>query len=208
MITPNLTNAAVRVLDDPDAVTCSVARWLVRIHFFWTDGRFVPRTEERNNYKIARDLLVTRVPIPCENIHAIPTTEKTPSTAAPAYEEEITRFHGMSELAPDRRLFDVTFLGIGEEGHTASLFPGSLLLEERSCWVAAVPHGVPEARVALAYPALESSCRVVFAVTAAAKREMGQAIRDGSEELPPTRFKPSGRTHWFFDRAAVPDGSS
>jgi len=174
------------------------------IHWFWCDERFVPPADARSNYGMAQRLLLEHVPIRRENIHAIPTGCGTPGAAASAYEDELKRFYGARALAPGRPLFDVAFLGVGEDGHTASLFPGSAVLQERSLWAAAVPEAQPESRITLTYPVLESSRDVVFLVTGAAKRGIMQSIFDGATDAPAARLRPVGRVHWFVDRAAAP----
>jgi 6-phosphogluconolactonase len=113
-------------------------------------------------------------------------------------------FYGARDLTPDRPLFAVMLLGIGEDGHTASLFPGSPALQERSHWVMPVPDTRPESRITLTYPALESSRDVVFLVTGAAKRAVLQTILNGESDSPAARLRPVGRVHWFIDRAAAP----
>jgi 6-phosphogluconolactonase len=179
-----------------------------QIHWFWCDERFVPAADARSNYGMAQRLLLERVPIPRENIHAIPTARGTPGAAASAYEDELKRFYGASALAPERPLFDVAFLGVGDDGHTASLFPGSAVLQERSLWAAAVPEAQPESRITLTYPVLESSRDVAFLVTGAAKRRIMQSIFDGATDVPAARLRPVGRLHWFVDRAAAPRHAS
>jgi 6-phosphogluconolactonase len=179
-----------------------------RIHWFWGDERFVPPADARSNYRMVQEALLARAPIPGENIHAIPTGLDTPAAAAAAYEDELKRFYGASTLAADRPLFDVTLLGVGADGHTASLFPGSPVLQERSRWAAAVPDARPEARVTLTYPALESSRDVAFLVTGAAKRAVMEEILGGTSNAPAARLRPAGRRHWFVDRAAAPRHAS
>ena len=115
-----------------------------RIHWFWGDERFVPPSDDRNNASMARHLLLNGAPIPCENVHPIPTMSANASAAADEYERELKEFYGATEFASDRPLFDVTLLGVGDDGHTASLFPGSPLLEEHSRWVAAVSEHKPD----------------------------------------------------------------
>jgi 6-phosphogluconolactonase len=178
------------------------------IHWFWCDERFVPSADPRSNYGMVQKLLLDRAAIPRENIHAIPTGPDTPEAAAAAYEEELKRFYGARTLATDRPLFEVTFLGVGEDGHTASLFPGSPVLQERSRWAAAVRDAQSEARITLTYPVLESSRDVAFLVTGAAKRKIMDKIRDGATDAPAARLRPAGRLHWFVDRAAAPRHAS
>ena len=175
-----------------------------RIHWFWCDERFVPATDERSNYNMVQKLLFERVPVLRERIHRIPTDSGTALAAASLYEEALKRFYGAGTLEPERPLFDVTLLGVGEDGHTASLFPGSPLLEERARWVAGLTGAGAVPRITLTYPALESSRDVAFLVTGAAKRAITQRIVEGEAGLPAARLQPVGRLHWFLDRAAAP----
>src|SRR6185436_13408909 len=107
-------------------------------------------------------------------------------------------------LEAGRPLFDLTLLGVGGDGHTASLFPGSPLLKERARWAACVAAAGGVSRITLTYPALESSRDVAFLVTGAAKREIMQRIVDGGTDVPAAMLRPVGRLHWFLDRAAAP----
>lgn len=179
-----------------------------RIHWFWCDERFVSSADPRSNYGMVQELLLARAPIPHDNVHAIPTGRDTPEAAAAAYEEDLKRFYGARALATDRPLFEVTFLGVGEDGHTASLFPGSPVLQERSRWAAAVRDAQPEARITLTYPVLESSRDVAFLVTGARKRAIMEEVLEGASRAPAARVQPAGRLHWFVDRAAAPRHAS
>jgi len=100
-------------------------------------------------------------------------------------------------------LFDLTLLGLGADGHTASLLPGQPVLEERKRWVAAVPQGRPEVRLTLTYPALESSRLTIFLVAGADKADAVARVRGGDTSLPAGRLKPSGDVVWLLDRAAA-----
>src|ERR1700676_2721930 len=95
-----------------------------RVHWFWGDERFVPHDHPDSNYRMVFDALLSRVAVPDGNIHAIPTGDLSPEQAAAAYEKTLRVFYGADTIASTRPLFDVTLLGIGEDGHTASLFPG------------------------------------------------------------------------------------
>jgi 6-phosphogluconolactonase len=174
-----------------------------RIHWFWGDERFVPSNDVRSNYHMVCDALLDRIEAPAGSVHPISTDGVTLDAAVVAYERELKRFYGAEELSPERPLFDVTLLGLGEDGHTASLLSGTPALEERSRWVAAVAGVAPEARITLTYPALESSRDVAFLVSGAAKREMLARIRKGLADVPAARIRPVGRLHWFVDRAAL-----
>lgn len=174
-----------------------------RVHWFWGDERFVPREDERSNYRMVRQALLDRAPVPEANVHPIPTSF-TPREAAAAYERELRRFYGADTLDPARPLFDATLLGLGEDGHTASLFPGTAALEERARWVVAVEGVKPEPRITLTYPPLESSREAAFLVTGAGKRDIVRRVRAGAD-LPAARLHPVGRLRWFLDREAAPE---
>ncbi len=177
-----------------------------RVHWFWGDERFVPFNDARSNYRMVREALLDRVAVPVENVHRIPTDAIALDAAVIAYERTLKGFYGAEDLSPNRPLFDVVLLGLGEDGHTASLFPGTPVLEESSRWVAAVVGVTPEARITLTYPVLESSREVAFLVTGSAKREILARVRAGATDAPAARVRPIGRLHWFADRAALPDG--
>ena len=128
-----------------------------RVHLFWGDERFVPHSDARSNFRMAQEALLSHVPIEAANVHPIPTEGTTPDNAARAYERTLKSFYGADELDPARPLFDVTLLGLGEDGHTASLFPKTRALTERERWVVAVTEGVAEPRISLTYPPLEAA---------------------------------------------------
>src|ERR1700688_2698870 len=133
-----------------------------RAHWFWGDERFVPHDHPDSNFRMAREAFLSQVPVPNDNIHAVPTEGVSSNQAASAYEATLKRFYGSGTIAPARPLFDVTLLGIGEDGHTASLFPGNPALEEATRWAVAVIGAKAEARITLTYPALDSSAEAVF----------------------------------------------
>jgi 6-phosphogluconolactonase len=175
-----------------------------RLHWFWGDERFVPHDHPDSNYGMTRDALLTHVPAPAQNIHAVPTEGVTPEQSARAYEQTLRDYYGAATLDPARPLFDVALLGIGEDGHTASLFPGQPALDETKRWVAPVIGPRSEARVTLTYPALDSSQAAVFLAVGEKKRAMVRRGRAGDRALPATRVKPVGTLYWFVDRAASP----
>ena len=94
-----------------------------RVSWYWGDERFVPHDHPDSNYRIAREAMLAKVPVPPENIHPIPT-DGTPEDAARRYERTLQEAYGAATLDPQRPLFDVTLLGLGPDGHTASLIPG------------------------------------------------------------------------------------
>jgi 6-phosphogluconolactonase len=175
-----------------------------RAHWFWGDERFVPHDHPDSNYRMARDAFLSRVPVPDSNIHAVPTEGLSPDQAATAYEMTLRRFYGADELAPDRPLFDVTLLGIGEDGHTASLFAGQPTLQEMRRWAVAVVGAKAEPRITLTYPALDSSRDLAFMATGREKRGVVARAQTGDRAIPAAMVRPVGRLHWFTDRAASP----
>jgi 6-phosphogluconolactonase len=175
-----------------------------RAHWFWGDERFVPHDHPDSNYRMAREALLSRVPVPDDNIHAVPTEGLSPEQAAAAYEATLKRFYGADVLAPDRPLFDVMLLGIGDDGHTASLFPGQPALQENRHWVVAVIGAKSEARITLTYPALDSSRDVAFLATGDGKRDVIARAQAGDRTIPAANVRPVGHLHWFTDRAAAP----
>ncbi len=178
-----------------------------RAHWFWGDERFVPHDDRDSNYRMARDAFLSRVPAPDDNIHAVPTEGLSPDQAAGAYETTLKQFYGAATLVPGRPLFDVTLLGIGEDGHTASLFPGQPTLQETSRWAVAVIGAKAEARITLTYPVLDSSREVAFLVTGKEKRGVVARAQAGDRTLPAAVVHPVGLLHWFMDRAAAPAGA-
>ena len=174
-----------------------------RIHWFWGDERFVPWDDPDSNYRMAHTALLAGPPVPPANIHGIPTNG-TPKDAAAAYERELKSYYGSENLGPARPLFDIQILGMGPDGHTASLIPGTSVLEERRRWVAEVIGGRPEPRITLTYPVLESSRHTAFLVAGADKRETLSRALTGDHALPAARLRPLGELIWFTDEAARP----
>jgi len=175
-----------------------------RTHLFWGDERFVPHDDESSNYRMVREAMLSRAPIPATNIHPVPTEGTTPEAAASDYERELKSFYGAERLDPARPLFDVNLLGLGPDGHTASLFPGTPVLEEREKWVAAVV-GPKPTRITLTYPVLESSRHVAFLVAGNEKREIFSRLQRGESTFPAGRLSPTGTLHLFADAAAAGD---
>ena len=173
-----------------------------RVSWYWGDERFVPHDHPESNYRMTRETMLAKARVPPENIHPVPA-DGTPEDAALRYERTLRDAYGAADLDPARPLFDITLLGLGPDGHTASLLPGEPVLEERRRWVAAVAHGRPEVRITMTYPAIESSRRVAFLVAGRDKASVLQAIRAGDRELPAARVRPVGELFWFVDRAAA-----
>ncbi|MDH7796065.1 MULTISPECIES: 6-phosphogluconolactonase [unclassified Beijerinckia] len=179
-----------------------------RVHWFFGDERFVPPTSASSNYRMFAEAIAAERFVPPENLHAIPTAEVSAARAAALYEEELRSFYGADRLNPDRPFFDVTLLGLGTDGHTASLFPGSTALDERQTWV--LPSVAPDGstRITLTYPLLESSAQTAFLVAGAEKQPILAQFLAGDRALPAARLSPHGLVRLFADRAAYPGGSA
>jgi len=173
-----------------------------RVFWYWGDERFVPYNHPESNYRMTREAMLDKVPIPPENIHPVPA-DGTPDGAALRYEQTLQEAYGAAILEPARPLFDITLLGLGADGHTASLLPGEAVLAERRRWVAPVSHGRPEIRITMTYPVIESSRSVAFLVAGAEKAAILRAIRSGGSDVPAARVRPIGALLWFVDRAAA-----
>jgi 6-phosphogluconolactonase len=132
----------------------------------------------------------------------VPTQGLAPEAAAAAYEAELKRFYGGDRLDPGRPLFDITLLGLGPDGHTASLFPGTAVLAERHKWVAAVIGAKEEARITFTYPLLESSRHIAFLVAGAEKRRMLGLLLGGDTGIPAGRLSKE-HVRVFADNAAT-----
>jgi 6-phosphogluconolactonase len=169
---------------------------------FLGDERFVPPDHPDSNTRMVRETLLAG-----GNVHPrafLPMqTDGTPEEAAFLYEEELRQQYGASVLDPAVPLFDLMLLGLGPDGHTASLIPGQPVLEERSRWVAPVPQGRDEVRLTLTYPALESSRIILFLCAGADKAEAVARVRRGDTSLPAGALKPQGEVIWLLDRAAA-----
>jgi len=175
-----------------------------RVHLFWGDERYVPQDDPLSNYRMTSEALLAQVPIPAANVHAAPTNLPTPEKAAEVYDRELRKFFGAAAPA-----FDVTLLGLGPEGHTASLFPDSPALLEKSRWVVPVQvAALPPNRLTFTLPVLNSSRNTYFLVAGENKRPILSALRAEPEARPSAypagRIRPTdGRVLWFLDQAAA-----
>jgi 6-phosphogluconolactonase len=173
------------------------------VHCFWGDERCVPPDDLASNYRMAAEALLTKVPIADVNVHRI-HGEGPPEEAARLYEEELRRFFAG---APS---FDLVLLGVGDDGHTASLFPGSETLSELKRWVAAVraPAGtLPEHRITLTLPVLNAARRVFFLAAGERKAPVVEAIMGNPSSAalayPAARVDSAGEVLWLLDREAA-----
>ena len=172
-----------------------------RVDLFWGDERFVPHTDERSNYRMVRETLLAHAPVLIDHVHPI-VTEGEPEEAARRYESVLHAIYGAECLSPSRPLFDLVLLGLGADGHTASLFPGSRALNEHDRWVAAV-YGREVPRITLTYPSIACSGAVVFLVTGADKAEAVARVQQGDPALPAARIQTAGEIVWFTDKEAA-----
>ncbi|MBV8392523.1 MAG: 6-phosphogluconolactonase [Alphaproteobacteria bacterium] len=175
-----------------------------RTHWFWGDERFVPHDDPASNYRMTREAMLARAPVPPENVHPMPTEHVSAAHAAEAYERELKSFYGRDTLDPERPLFDVELLGLGTNGHTASLFPGMAVLQDRAHWVGTMTDKQAGTRLTLTYPALESAREVAFLVAGKDKQPVLTEILSGKSDLPAAHVHPRGTLRYFVDRAAAP----
>jgi 6-phosphogluconolactonase len=179
-----------------------------RVHWFIGDDRFVPADDPLNNMGMARRLLLDRVDAPAGNIHPMATDASSPEAAAQRYQDTLKRFYGAEQLDPARPLFDLVLMGLGGDGHTASLFPHSPALDETERWVVGVAMSGLEPfvpRITLTFPALASTREMLFLVNGQGKREiLGRVLSD--DDLPAHRAHADGDLIWLVDRAAAPEG--
>jgi len=175
-----------------------------RVHWFIGDERFVPASDVRNNMAMARGIFLDRL-APKDCIHPIPTDAATPDESAARYEHELRSFYGADEFDPARPLFDLVLMGVGPDGHTASLFPGYPALSETKRWATGVPQAHVEPfvpRVTLTLPALASCREMLFEVAGQEKRAILDKLSQ-DESLPANRARSIGETVLLADRAAV-----
>src|SRR5215469_10238041 len=177
-----------------------------RVHWFMGDDRFVPQSDPLSNMAAAKRAFLDSVPVPPQNIHAV-ATDTDLQTAAHRYEDELKRFYDADRLNPARPLFDFVLMGLGPDGHTASLFPRSPALQESQRWVVGVPEAGMEPfvpRVTLTFPALASTHEMLFLVDNADKRQILGRLLAG-EDLPAHRASAEGDLVWLIVQAAAPE---
>ena len=180
----------------------SAVDW-TRVYVFWGDERCVPRQHPDSNYRLAAVSLLDRVPIPREQIFPMPG-EVLPEAGARQYEDIIRRFF-LKGGENDVPCFDLVLLGMGEDGHTASLFPGDAALEERQRLVVAVspPSVIRPAvsRLTLTLQLLNKARNAWFLVSGREKEKVAAAIIGavpGAARLPAARVRPQGFCQWFL----------
>jgi 6-phosphogluconolactonase len=174
------------------------------VFFFWSDERHVPPTDPESNYRMANETLLSRLPVPPDHIFRVPSEIPDPGEAAQVYEQTLG---DVLRAAPGNfPRFDLILLGMGPDGHTASLFPGTTALEEKQRWV--VANWVPKFstfRITFTYPLLNHAASVLFLVSGGDKATMvGRALRDPAANLPCQGVNPlDGELNWFLDQSAA-----
>jgi 6-phosphogluconolactonase len=173
-----------------------------RVHLFWVDERCVPPDHHDSNYRMARELLLDHVPIPPANIHRMPG-EMDPVEAAALYEKGLSDF--FAPRGAGFPVFDFILLGLGEDGHTASLFPGTRAIHESARWVLCDYVDAQKGwRITLTPPVINSARTVVFLAAGSGKAAVLKDILDGPyrpDALPAQVVRPaSGELLWMLDR--------
>jgi 6-phosphogluconolactonase len=173
------------------------------VHVFWGDERYVPPDDPDSNYRMAKETLLDHVPCPAANIHPMPTRFQSPDDAAQDYEGTLRGYFGS-----DWPRFDLILLGLGDEGHTASLFPGSPALKERARWVVAVTAPArPPTRLTLTLPVLTRAATIYVLVAgskkAAALHQVLTGIADPNTYPAAGIRSTDGTLIWWVDREAA-----
>lgn len=173
-----------------------------QIHVYWGDERCVPADDKLSNQLMARQSLLDHVPIPEENIHPI-VYENSPSIAADQYEKVLQATFG--DQVPQ---FDIVFLGLGDDGHTASLFPGTEALGIQDSWVSQVYVAKLDSyRVTLTAPILNQATTIVFLVAGSTKAQVIKEVIEGPRDgrrLPAQLIQPvHGELYWLVDQSAA-----
>ena len=170
------------------------------MHFFWADERHVPPDDPDSNYRMAYELLLSRVPVSEHKVHRIKSEHPHAAEAAKEYEEEILQY------VPGRPpRFDLILLGLGTDGHTASIFPGAEVVHEREKLVAAsYVEKLRSYRITMTLPLINNAAAVVFLVSGAEKAEIVQSVLQGPKRYPAQEVRPTtGELVWLLDREAA-----
>ena len=173
------------------------------VHFFWGDERWVPLSDPRSNARMVREVLLDHIPVPDDQIHPMYRSGMSAENGANAYDHELRQF-----FYGERQLFDLVFLGLGKNGHTASLFPHTPVLNNRQDWVDAVClEDQHLERVTLTPEAINRSAQVVFLVNGPSKEEVLHQVLEGPSQpdnLPAQLIQPvSNELFWLVDEAAA-----
>jgi 6-phosphogluconolactonase len=186
---------------------CPAAVDWPRTFLFFGDERFVPLDDDRSNYRMVHESLLQNAPIAADHVFAMPTHLASPHDAAQQYARTLKTFFSAGVAWPE---FDLVLLGLGDDGHTASLFPGAAALRVVDRWVTSSPPGVlppPVDRVTLTFPVFNAARQIMFLVSGANKAEAFADVYQGRvsvEARPAAGIRPAtGQTLWLVDRAAA-----
>ena len=170
------------------------------IHFFWSDERHVPPDHPDSNYRMANEAMLAHVPVSPNNVHRVISENPNAEEAARVYEETILQF-----VPGNPPRLDLVLLGLGTDGHTASIFPGSEVLHETKRLVAAPwVEKLNAYRITMTLPLVNSGASVVFLVSGAEKAEIVRAILQTTERYPAKEVRPTnGELLWLLDRDAA-----
>jgi 6-phosphogluconolactonase len=178
-----------------------------KTHLFWGDERCVGRTDAASNYHMAYETLISKIPVPAANIHPPPVEMRPPAEAALAYERTLRAFFDAPETRTPAETFDAILLGVGPDGHTASLYPGSPVLDECDRWVRSVlaPHPFPpRRRITLTLPSINASRSAFFLASGPEKTAVIEAILghrpEARRRYPAARIRPRIHAAWFIAR--------
>lgn len=177
-----------------------------QIHLFWGDERFVPHTHPESNVQLVRETLLDHIDIPANNVHPMPTSGR-PLQAASTYADTLHR-----AFADRPYTFDLALLGMGADGHTASLFPEHDPDPHDPKWVRAVsapPRHAITQRLTCTLPVFNSAQQVLVIVSGGSKRETVHAVLNEEDDtLPMTRIRPNGEKVWLLDAEAAPSAEN
>jgi 6-phosphogluconolactonase len=172
------------------------------LHIFWGDERAVPFEDERNNARMAYDTLLHHVPVPESQVHVM-RTDIEPAKAAEEYDQLLHRYFDGSEVT-----FDLVLLGMGDDGHTLSLFPGTEIVHEQHAWVRSFYLETQQMyRISLTAPVVNKAGAVLFLTAGASKAHTLKQVLEGPfqpSQYPSQMISPgSGELHWFIDEPAA-----
>ncbi|MGC1449046.1 MAG: 6-phosphogluconolactonase [Candidatus Sulfotelmatobacter sp.] len=182
-----------------------------RMFFFWGDERHVPPSDPDSNYRMAEETMLSKIPVPAGNVFRIPAENPDAAAAAEAYEQTLRKFFGLEPGQVPR--FDLILLGMGPDGHTASLFPGTAALQEKSRLVVANwVEKLKTSRLSLTLPVLNAAACVAFLVSGTDKASVLKCVLEDEapgEQYPAKLVRPrDGKLIWLVDRAAASELSS
>jgi 6-phosphogluconolactonase len=180
-----------------------------RIFIFFGDERCVPPDHLQSNFAMVQKALLSNIQIPSQNINRIPGEIDPPEKAAEVYEKVLKQYLHREGEAPSSFSFDLMLLGIGKDGHTASLFPGDNALNEVNRWVVSVtspPYAEPRRRITLTLPVINESRNIFFMVSGEEKKDVVQSLMNEPDKagvvFPGGMVSSPGRLHWFLDESA------